>query len=382
MATTDDVLEAVERLTATYEQMNAKLEEVKRMAEPAIPPYSNGQVDWEGDTITTESEVFANVIAHGAATKAIYGDWNNRTMITLAQTVANTNPKSTIPVHYHIIKVRLNNTENKKKTFFFRQANADSWAHGFVSAWLVNSSYQITKHIGTSAPDKYSGEGRSLALNMFNDTAQTFRYYQWLSFNFDLDDAFVQDGYVYIAVSSTVASHYVGGWGIADRNYDLMYIPGVTMQSGYLPFNTTGNNGTGSGGMSNGLAYFAYARRVNYLGVEIPYNKNIVDKDLLIGFFTVNDYIYIGEMKIFGFQSSTEYKSSCVEVGRFGKVLRQAYAVGGNQIKCYRVPKEELAEETVTYNGQTYLKINIPSFASERAMYFHCIYTEPFEGEN
>lgn len=378
MATVDQVLRAVEKLTATYEGMNDKLNESLVSKVPL--PYKNGRCDWDGVTdFTVDSEAYLNVTCKGSATKARYGSWNNFYMMTLTQSVNNTNPKTNVPVHYHIIRTKKNSDE-EKKTFFVRFSNSDNWGYGYHSAWLVDEGGNITKYLGTRDCDKYTGEGRSTCFDMFNRNAQAYRYNQWIGFNFNLSEAYVDDDdYIYIALSGSVNTYYIAGVGIADRNFDFEYTDSHSMVGGYVPYNTTANNGCVNGGMSNQLNYGYYGRNTEYLGVEFPYPEEAKQKGLLLCFSTIPDYIYNSNAIFKGSMTGTVFSEDGISCGKYGRVFRQAFNIGGNQFVCYKIPAFEVTENTVVYNGKSFIKVDIPKFFGERGFYLTCIWAECME---
>lgn len=378
MATVDQVLTAVERLTQTYQSMNERLNDA--MAAKLIPPYKNGLCEWDGKTdFSDDSPPVTNIINMGSATHVRYGGWNNCFVMTMTQSVANTNPKSTLPVHYHVIRIKKNSDE-EKKAVFIRFANADNWGYGDHSMYLVNEVFEIKKYLGTRNFDKYTGEGRSVCFDMFNNNAQTYRYNQWLAYNFDLSDAYVdEDDYVYFGISGTVNTYYIAGTGMADRNFDFEYTDSRAMATGYLPFNTSSNNGAIATGTANGLNYSRFSRNTDYIGFEFPYNENAMNKGIVVVMANLNAAEYMTELMMKCHNTGTDIPCDGISTGKYGRVFTRAFNLYGMQFMCYKIPPQELADNTVTYNGKTFVKVDIPKFLSDRDCYFTCIWTEPLE---
>lgn len=385
MASNEDVLKAVQKLTRSYEQLQGEVEVLNQQKPFSVPLYSDGICYWDGyENLSADSDLYNNILTYGSVTsKALYGSWYSAYMITLNQGGAFAQPKAGMPSRCFVIKVHLNDLTNNKKTFFVKQCNADSQAYGYYSAYLCNKNTLVPyKFLGTDEADKGSGEGRSIRYNMFNGASQQMRYHQWITFNFDLDkatDSIDSEGYVYIGITSTVATFYISGWGIANRNTDFVWQNAYVMTYGSLPmsgvpvYNTTN---------TNGLCQSYFARNTQYVGLEIPYEECLYDEgDLLVSFFdSPYDPVYQADMKLQGNVSGTVFNQDAIHIGNYGRCVYNGGDSSNIVVTSFVIPHNELVENTVLRNGKKYLCVDIPKFLADRHFYFCGLYTEEYKG--
>lgn len=389
MATTDNVLKAVQDLTKTYKALQnltktyeALQNEVNGLKD-YVPLYSDGVCYWDGcENLKVDSKLYADIMAYGSVeAKALYGFWNNAFTITLPQGTAFANPKEGMPDRCFVIRMKLNDTKYNKKAIFFKQAIADNQAHGYVSAYLVNKNTLIPyKFLGTDTGDKGSGEGRSIRYDMFNGGNLPMRYHSWLSYNFDLDsakNAIDENGYVYIGFTSTVATYYVSGWGIANRNTDFIWQNAYVMTYGSLPMSAVPvASSTNSGGLY--LSYFA--RDTLYSAFEVPY-EDTIKTDVILSFIDgTSGALYTGNMVLQGTKTGTIFRQNKTRIGNFGRLLCNGGESTGVNIISYIIPRHEVKGNTVIRNGKNYLVFDIPKFLSERSFLISGLYTEEYKG--
>lgn len=379
MATTEDVLKAVQDLTRAYESLQEEVKAVKNF----VPLYSDGVCYWDGyENLTTSSELYSQIMAYGSVgAKSLYGNWHNSFMVTLPQGTAFASPKAGMPDRCFVIKMKLNDLDHKKKTVFFKQPVADNQGYGYVSAYLVNKNTLVPfKFIGTDTSDKGSGEGRSIRYDMFNGANLQTRYHSWNSYDFNLEsakDAIDEDGFVYIGFTSTNATFYVSGWGIANRNTDLKWQNGYVLNSASQPMTAIPvDNSTNS----NGLYGVYFARNTEYKGFELPYSEDI-DGDLLVGFFdATSTSLYQANMILMGAETGTKFMQDAVHIGNFGRLVRNGIETTNLGMTSFVIPKREVELNTVIRNGRKYIKFNIPKFLSDRNFNFSGAYTEEYSG--
>lgn len=381
MTTNDDVMEAVQELTRAYNAMEQELVELRKRKDVAIPLYKNGICYYDGyDNLTTDSELYSNILGYGSVSKALYGSWNNAYMITLSQGAGFAQPKAGMPDRCFVFKTKLNNLTEDKKTFFWKSANADSYGHGYISAYICDcDSLRPKKFLGTTCAVKGSGEGRNMVFDMFNGNALQTRYHEWLAFNFDLSDAQELNGvdendYVYIGITSTIATTYTSGWGIADRNSNFFLTPAYILTYASEPMNF---KPTYSSTNNNGYCMSYIPRNGEFTGLEIPYDENIED-GLLVTFIDNTDVVYHGNMTLKGSKSGTVYRQNTVEIGNFGKLYNASQVQQNTKKISFIISKQEREENTVVKNGRKYMVFDIPKFLSDRQFYFNAVYTEDY----
>ena len=214
--TNEQVIEAVNRLTESYnslrDQFDADFAEVKRQAAILQPLYKNGQIIWDGrEDFQMTDEPLTNLIGVGTGAVSKYGKWYAQYMTRLTGHTVISNCETQTPTSYIVIKIKL--PENKDGAFFIKHANADSWGHGITTAWMCNTDKSIKKLLGSQVADKHADYAKSVVFNPKNQDAWDSRYYQWIAFNYNKEDIIKDDeGYSYIALSSSVGTWSIGGW--------------------------------------------------------------------------------------------------------------------------------------------------------------------------
>lgn len=378
MATNEEVLIAIQNLTTAYNQLR---DEVAMSGNYPVPQFNGGVCYWDGyDNLAADSELYSNIMLYGSVTKVLYGIWNNSYMITINQGTGFAQPKSGMPERCAVIKVKLNDLTNDKKAFFLKQSNGDNQAYGYISAYLCDKNTLIPyKFLGTDNSDKGTGEGVNIRFDMFNGNAQQTRYHQWLSYSFNLQDAessIDDDGYIYIGITSTVATYYISGWGVANRNTDFLWQNAYVMTAASLPMSAVPvADSTAYGGVYSSH----FARGTAYNGFEIPYDEHI-SGDVLITFMDrKDDTIYQGSMTLKGSTTGTVFHQDSCHVGNFGRLMRFGLDTTNLQSVSFVIPRQEVTDNTVTRNGKKYLSFDIPVFKSERNFYFCALYTEEYK---
>ena len=222
--TNEQVMQAVNRLTDTYNQLNENLMLLQRGGRLPTPLYKNAHIIWDGraDYQMTNAPI-TDVLNVGAGQVKKYGKWNAQWMLLIENKTAITNCTNQVPTDYAVIRAKP--TAAKDGTFFIKHANTDNWGHGIVSVWIADpvSKAPVT-FLGSSCADKHADVGKSVTLSPHNAPAWDSRYYQWLSYNYNAEDLKLDsDGYAYFALSSSVATWYIGGWALAERNTGFLW---------------------------------------------------------------------------------------------------------------------------------------------------------------
>lgn len=365
--TNEQILQAVNRLTDTYNALNDKLVLLQQSGQLPTPLYSNARIIWDGlSDYQLTDEPITDIINVGAGAVKKYGKWNTQYMVTVEGKTAITNCTNQIPVNYVVIKFKPR--ANKDGTFFIKHANHDSWAHGVISAWLADpvSKAPVT-FLGSECADKHSDIGKSVTLSPDNAHAWVSRYYQWIAFNYNSSDLqFDSDGYAYIALSSSVATWYIGGWAYAERNTDFVWTPAHIFD---LDFYGATGKATNTG-LYEQLTASVFAVNKTHKDVRIPYQKT--GTDILIGILCRDDY-NIPNPVFSGAKTQNVYRYDAIPAGNFARIR--------NDFTKYRwsfvhVSAQETAANTVDISGFKCLQLDIQIPENERAFYFAGMFTE------
>lgn len=368
--TNEQVMQAVNRLTDTYNQLNENLMLLQQGGRLPTPLYSNPKIIWDGraDYQMTD-EPITDIINVGAGQVKRYGKWNTQYMVTVEGKTAITNCTNQVPTNYALIRAKP--TAGKDGTFFIKHANSDSWAHGIVSVWLADpvSKAPVT-FLGSSCADKHSDIGKSVVLSPQNAPAWDSRYYQWFSYNYNAEDLKLDsDGYAYFALSSSVATWYIGGWALAERNTNFLWTParifdldmyGALAKSSHVDIHYQ-------------LTRSSFDANKTYKGVRIPYQAT--GKDLLIGILCVDDY-NIANPVFSGAQTKQAYRYDCIPCGNFARIRNDFMKYRWNFV---HVSASEAAANTVDISGFKCLQLDIQVPECERAFYFAGAFTESEE---
>lgn len=369
--TNEQILQAVNRLTDTYNQLNDKLVLLQQAGQLPTPLYSNARIIWDGlsDYQLTDPPI-TDIINVGAGAVKKYGKWNTQYIITCEGKTTITNCTNQIPVNYVVIKFKP--SSNKDGTFFVKQSNADSWQHGIISAWLADpTSKAPVTFLGSECADKHSDIGKSVTLSPDNAHAWVSRYYQWIAFNYNGADLHLDsDGYAYIALSASTATWYIGGWAIVERNTDFVWTPARVFD---LDFYGAAGKATNKG-LYEQLTASSFAANKAHKDVRIPYQKT--GKDILIGVLCWGDY-NIPNPVFSGAQTQNVYRYDAIPAGNFARIR--------HDITKYRwsfvhVSAQEAAVNTVDISGLKCVQLDIKVPENERAFYFAGMFTES-EGE-
>lgn len=372
--TNEQIMQAVNRLTDTYNRLNDKIDRnlvlLQQSGQLPTPLYKHAQIIWDGlSDYQMTDEPITDIINVGAGTVKKYGKWNAQYMIHCEGKTAITNCTNQIPVNYVVIKFK---PTDKDGAFFIKHANTDSWAHGIISAWLADpvSKAPVT-FLGSECADKHAGVGKSVALGPDNAQAWVSRYYQWIAFNYNSADLHLDDnGYAYIALSSSVATWYIGGWAFAERNTDFVWTPVHVFD---LDFYGATDKATHNS-LNEQLTLSHFAPSKTFKNVRIPYQKT--GKDILIGVLCWNDY-NIPNPVFSGAKTQNVYRYDAIPAGNFARIRHDVFKYRWSFI---HVPAQEVAANTVDISGLHCLQLDIQVPENERHFYFAGMFTES-EGE-
>lgn len=365
--TNEQILQAVNRLTDTYNALNDKLVLLQQSGQLPTPLYSNARIIWDGlsDYQLTDPPI-TDIINVGAGQIKKYGKWNAQYAVTVEGKTAITNCINQVPTNYAVIRVKP--TAGKDGTFFIKYANPDNWGHGTLSAWLADSvSKTPVTFLGSACADKHSDVGKSVALGPDNAHAWVSRYYQWVGFNYSGADLHLDnDGYAYIVLSSSVASWLVGGWAVAERNTDFLWTPARVFD---LDFYGAAGKSTHTS-LAEQLTTSRFDANKTHKDIRIPYQKT--GKDILIGILCWDDY-NIPNPVFSGAKTQNVYRYDAIPAGNFARIR--------HDITKYRwsfvhISAQEVASNTVDISGLHCLQLDIKIPENERAFYFAGAFTE------
>nr|DAR99403.1 MAG TPA: hypothetical protein [Bacteriophage sp.] len=364
--TNEQILQAVNRLTDTYNQLNDNLALLQQTGQLPTPLYSNARIIWDGlsDYQMTDPPI-TDIVNVGAGAVKKYGKWNTQYIIACEDKTTITNCTNQVPVNYVVIKFK---PTDKDGTFFVKQSNPDSWAHGIISAWLADpvSKAPVT-FLGSACADKHFDVGKSVVLGPDNAHAWVSRYYQWIAFNYNSADLHLDDnGYAYIALSSSVATWHIGGWAVAERNTDFLWTPSHVLCLDLF--------GTASKATHHGLDEQLTLSRLDvnktYKDMRIPYQR--AGKDVLIGFLCL-DNCGIPNPVFCGAKTQKVCRYDHIPVGNFARIRQGIFKYRWSFL---HVPASEAAANTIDISGLRCLQLDIKIGENERAFYFAGAFTE------
>ena len=367
--TNEQVIEAVNRLTETYNALrdtfNADFAEVKRQAALLQPLYKNGQIIWDGrDDFQMTDEPLTNLIGVGTGTVSKYGKWGAQYMTKLTGCTVISNCETQTPTNYIVIKVKL--PENKDGAIFIKYANSDNWRHGITTAWMCKADKSLKKLLGSQVADKHTDYGKSVVFNPKNQDAWDSRYYQWIAFNYNKEDIIKDDeGYSYIALSSSSSDWYLSGWAVAERNTDFMWTPARIFD---LDFYNPTNKSTHDS-LFGGLTKSYFAQTKKHTNVRISYSRA---GNLIIGILCWADH-YTPNPIFTGFKTNAEFNFDKIICGNFAKIKQN---LPNYQWGFVHVPENEVIQNTIEINGLKLLQFNIDIPENERAFHFAGMFTE------
>ena len=219
--TNEQVLQAVNRLTETYNALQENLALLQQGGRLPSPLYRNAYIAYNGEPdINPIAKGDMLNIGTGTIDKPLL--WNGQYSIPCKSKDA-IKEGTQLPKNYVVIKIKP--VSDKDGTFFINQAVPDDWKHGIISVYLCKpDTKEPTVYLGSAVSDKNAEMGRSIVFGPTNASGWVSRYYQWLAFNYNASDITPDaDGYVYFAVSSSVATWYLGGYAIAERVTDFVW---------------------------------------------------------------------------------------------------------------------------------------------------------------
>lgn len=397
MTTIENIYDKITELNEKYEE----LVELNRKASNniSLPLYSNGKCWWDCTTPKSKEDLQydpnnpdtnkdVEIINMGNASigDRSLGTWCNLYMFDLAQSTGNTNPKTTLPTHFHVFKMRVNGTESMKKTVFIRATWESTYSHGYKNAWLctTDTDHSIKKWIGGGCPDTgTSGTYGSLQYDMFNVNANNgYGYHSWVGYNVDLEEEDIdEDGFIYIGYTCTNSTHYVSGVGIADRNYNMRYTNGRAINNACLP--TRGITFSESNNNSN-FCNSSIPRATTYSNsqwLEIPYDS--VSDDGLLLTFLGSLYSAVNtsnaDMKLILTDTGETVRRTGDYISKWkqwvNNVNGSLYLFNGDS-PAYYFTKQQVINNTVEYFGLKFLKVRPNYFWSNQDMWFVGIVTE------
>ena len=361
----EQVIEAVNRLTETYNEVKAELKEAKSQAALLQPLYKNGQIIWDGreDFMMTDEPII-NLITVGTAAVSKYGKWYAQYMIKITGHTPISNCETQTPINYVVIKIKL--PKNKDGAIFIKYANADSWNHGIPTAWMCNSDKSIKTLLGAQVADKHNDYAKSVVFNPKNQDAWDSRYYQWIAFNYNKEDIIKDDeGYSYIALSNSVGTWYVGGWGIAERNTDFMWTPTRVFDLEFYNQISKSTHHSLLAGLT--MSYFVSNKK--HTNIRVPYSKT---GNLIIGILCLTDH-YTPNPIFSGFKTNTGFNFDKIVCGNFAKIKQP---LRDYQWGFVHIPEQEVVQNTVEINGLKFLQFNMDIPENERCFYFAGMFTE------
>ena len=364
--TNEQILQAVNRLTDTYNQLNDRLVLLQQTGQLPTPLYSNARIIWDGrEDFQMTDEPLTNLIGVGTGAVAKYGKWQAQYMVKFTEHTVISNCETQTPINYIVIKVKL--PENKDGTFFIKYANSDNWRHGITTAWMCKADKSIKTLLGSQVADKHTDYGKSVAFNPKNQDAWVSRYYQWIGFNYNKGDIIKDgDGYSYIALSSSSSDWYLGGWAVAERNTDFVWTPAHIFDLDF--YGATGK--ATNAGLYEQLTASSFAANKTHKDVRVPYQRT--GKDILIGILCWDDY-NIPNPVFSGAKTQNVYRYDAVPAGNFARIR--------NNFTKYRwgfvhVSAQEAAANTTDISGLHCLQLDIKISENERAFYFAGMFTE------
>lgn len=367
--TNEQVIEAVNRLTETYNALrdtfNTDFAEVKKQANLLQPLYKNGQIIWDGrEDFQMTDEPLQDIISVGAGSISRYGKWNAQYMIKVDGKTKITNCETQLPTDYIVIRVKL--PTNKNGTFFFKEANADNYGHGIKTAWMCDVAKKPRILLGTQGADKYADYGRSVIFNSKNQFAWDSRYYQWLGFNYNINDMIVDDkGYSYIAVSSSVSTWYIGGWAVAERTGFFNWTSSCIFYGDFYNQKTKAIFTD----LHKGLTRARFDANKKHTGIRIPFEY---PDNLIIGILTPTDHHIVNPV-FSGSKTKNLYRFDRIPCGTFVKIRQP---IDGWQWGFVHVPEDEVYNNLVEIHRQPFLEIDIDVPENERHFYFAGMFTE------
>lgn len=368
--TNEQVMQAVNELTQTYNRLNENLVLLQQGGRLPTPLYSNPKIIWDGraDYQMTD-EPITDILNVGAGQVRKYGKWHAQYMVTVEGKTAITNCTNQVPTNYAVIRAKP--TAGKDGTFFIKCSNHDSWGHGIVSVWLADpvSKAPVT-FLGSSCADKHADIGKSVVLSPQNAPAWDSRYYQWLGYNYNAADLQLDnEEYAYFALSSSVATWYIGGWAVAERNTNFLWTPARIFDLDMY--------GAAAKSIHNSLCeqltISCFDANNTYKGVRIPYQQ--AGKDLLIAFLCWDDY-NIANPVFSGTKTQKVYRYDCIPCGNFARIRNDFTKYRWSFV---RIPASEAAANTVDISGFKCLQLDIQVPECERDFYFAGAFTESEE---
>lgn len=365
--TNEQVMQAVNELTQTYNRLNENLVLLQQGGRLPTPLYSNPKIIWDGraDYQMTD-EPITDILNVGAGQVRKYGKWHAQYMVTVEGKTAITNCTNQVPTNYAVIRAKP--TAGKDGTFFVKYSNHDSWGHGIVSVWLADpvSKAPVTL-LGSSCADKHADIGKSVVLSPQNAHVWDSRYYQWLGYNYNAADLQLDnEGYAYFALSSSVATWYIGGWALAERNTNFLWTPARIFDLDmYGAAAKSAHNG-----FFGQLTTSRFDANNTYKGVRLPYQAT--GKDLLIAFLCCDDY-NIANPVFSGTKTQKVYRYDCIPCGNFARIRND---LAGYRWNFVHVSASEAAANTVDISGFKCLQLDIQVPECERAFYFAGAFTE------
>ena len=364
MMTNEQVLQAVNRLTETYNALQENLALLQQGGRLPSPLYRNAYIAYDGK----EDE---NPIAKGDILNVGTGSidkpslWYGQYFIPCrGEDVIKTGTQ--LPKNYVVIKMKP--VSEKDGTFFINQAHDANWKHGIISVYLCKpETKEPIVYLGSSCPDKHAETGKSVVFGPDNNLGWVRRYYQWLSFNYNASDIKRDaDGYAYFAVSSSVATWYLGGYAIAERVTDFVWTGARIFD---LDFYQSKSKSVHHG-LYEQLTLSRFDAASSHFDVRLPYQKQ--GKALIIGVLLVDDSAVPSPL-FFGHITKALFPSDSIAAGNFPAVRG---SISRFRWMTVHISAEEAAKNTIELQGLKLLRLNITVPICERHFYFAGMFTE------
>ena len=362
--TNEQVLQAVNRLTETYNALQENLALLQQGGRLPSPLYRNAHIAYNGEP-DINPITRGDILNVGTGTIDTPSLWNSQYFIPCNGKDVIT-AGTQLPKNYIVVKVKP--VSEKDGTFFINQAAANSWGHGIISVYLCKpETKEPTVYLGSSCPDKHADVGKSVVFGPDNNLGGVRRYYQWLSFNYNASDMKRDaDGYAYFAVSSSVATWYLGGYAIAERTTDFVWTAARVFDLDFYQSKSKSIHID----LFEQLTYSKFDAASSYLDVRLPYQKQ--GKDLIIGILVIDDYTVPSPL-FFGYATEALFPSDSIAAGNFPAVRG---AISKLRWMTVHVSAEEAAKNTIELQGLKLLRLNITVPTCERHFYFVGMFTE------
>ena len=362
--TNEQVLQAVNRLTETYNALQENLALLQQGGRLPSPLYKNAHIAYSGEP-DKNPQIDGSLLNIGTGSIDTPSLWNGQYFIPCKSKDAITKG-SEFPKNYIVLRIKP--VSEKDGTFFINQAIVDNWGHGLISVYLCKpDTKEPIIYLGSAVSDKHTDMGKSVVFGPANTSGWVSRYYQWLAFNYNASDMTLDaEGYAYFAVSSSVATWYLGGYAIAERVTDFVWTGARIFD---LDFYQSKSKSVHNGPYEQ-LTLSRFDSSASYLDVRVPYQKQ--GKDLVVGILVTDDAAVPSPL-FFGHTSGALFAFDAIAAGNFPFVRG---ALNRLRWMTVHVSAEEAAKNTIELQGLKLLRLNITVPVCQRPFYFAGMFTE------